>query len=197
MWFYWKLKFTIFWQLNIHINGWSLVLDRPLLVFPLTTNYFNFCFVFLNQGNLIFCVLLIFGLNHFFIRFQIQPQLIANGSFFRGKWHLCMDYTLACCHPLKISWTYCTFMPFKILMMKLTAYHVSYSLKSSMWMIRKSCRQFYMEKIQHEERIKSSQMLVTNNPYNSSPFSFVLPSWLEDQWHWYINNDQEGIWSHL
>ena len=48
-----------------------------------------------------------------------------------------------------------------------------------------------MEKIKHEERIKSFEVLITNNSDDFGSDAFILPGRFKHERHCIINNDQD------
>ena len=133
-----NLKVSIINKFDIKKNWRSLVNNWTLMTLPFSTYYFHFGLVFFINWKFILLKLLIFWLYHFSIRLKIKPKLKSIRIFIKWSWHLCMNYSSTCRHPLYISWSDNTFMSFKILMINFSFQHIGNCLKTSMRMIWKS-----------------------------------------------------------
>jgi hypothetical protein len=118
--------------------------------------------------KLIALVLLILRVGHFQLFSQIDPQLESIGIFLIRSWHFRMHNTFSSSHPLQVPGFNLTLMTLEILMIEGSPQHVRNSLKSSMRMIGKTCGEFNLKQIKHQERIHFFQMLIS---YDSDDFS--------------------------
>jgi hypothetical protein len=91
-----------------------------------------------------------------------------------------MNYAFTRCHPLDVSWTNQSPMASEIFMVHLSFQHVGYCLEASMRVIGEPSRKFNFEEVKHKERIKVVQVLVSDDPGDSSTFSFTLLLWLKE-----------------
>jgi hypothetical protein len=72
-----------------------------------------------------------------------------------------MHYSSPCCHPIYISSVRFAFMPFKVLVIEAPLEIIKDSVEASMWMRRKSSRQFDFSHIKKKKRIKVSKNLTS------------------------------------
>ena len=127
-------------KMNIKVIGWSSTNYRTLVTFPFSSNYFYVKFFFMMNFKLLIFKLLICWRIHFIFLFQVYPELKAKRMLFKRSWDFRVNNASSSCHPLDISWSNFSFMPFKVFMEELSLKHISNSFKATVGMIGKASR---------------------------------------------------------
>lgn len=136
-------------EVDIIILSWLSRKYRSSYLSNSSRNYFDpFSFRFMYR-NLVSKIFLVCWLTEFEFLFEIDPKLKANRVFIFTFWNFSMNDSFSSSHPLHISRPNFSLMPLEVFMKNIPLLHVSYGLKSSMRMVRKSCRKFNFEIIKH------------------------------------------------
>ena len=73
---------------------------------------------------------------------------------FERGWDFRVNDSSSCSHPLNISWSYFSFMPFKVFVKELSLEHVGDCFKATVGVVREPSWKFYFKEVKHEEGVK-------------------------------------------
>lgn len=145
------------------------------MALPVSTNYLHSCPILLKYGDLVTGQFLVSGLDHFLVGPQVKPKLQTDRIFILGGWHLSMHDPFSSSHPLDITRPNYSLMSFEILVKDPALFHVSDSFESAMRVVRETSRQPHFKIVEHQEWVKTIEILVTNDSKNLGSDTLPLP----------------------
>jgi hypothetical protein len=124
---------------------------------------------------------LIGRLHHLVFALEVDPKLESKCVFIVGSWDFRVKNASTSGHPLQITRTDLSLVPFEVLVVEVALLQVCNSFEPTMRMVREASWQPNFEIVQHEEGIQIFEILITDNPDDLGSLALVDPLRLEDE----------------
>jgi hypothetical protein len=124
--------------MHIEVVCGSPSIYRPCFTLPLSGYDLHVNFILMENFYFVLGELLVDGVVHLVLLSEVDPQLKTDRVFFSRSRNLGMHDSLACRHPLNITWADFTFVAFEIFVVEASFEHIGDSLEASVWVVGES-----------------------------------------------------------